>query len=404
MGGNNSKKNFNYLRLKAEELLTDKDRNQEKLSLEIDEIIHELEVHQIELKIQNEDLIKTQLDLENSRQDYHELYDFAPVGYITLNDKELITRVNLTGAEMLGKTRKYLINKAFVRFIDPSYKKTFYDHIQEVKKANIKQKCQVELISSEKIFLFVNLDTIASLDEEGNLKGFKIILTDISEIKKIESELEDSLKEKDLLIKETHHRVKNNLQVISSLLNLQSEYIIDKSEKEYFRESQNRAKSMALIHELLYQSTNMGRIDFAEYVKTLVYDIYKSYRSNSEFIKLNLKLKPINLDINTAVPCGLVINELVSNVMKHAFTPEKKGDLNINLSSYNENLVLIIKDNGIGFPSSIDFKNTETLGLKLVNTLVDQINGKIEITADNGTEFKITFPEVKFDNNNKNQN
>lgn len=398
MGGNNSKKNFNYLRLKAEELLIDKDRNQEKLSLEIDEIIHELEVHQIELKIQNEDLIKTQLDLENSRQDYHELYDFAPVGYITLNDTELITRVNLTGAEMLGKPRKYLINKAFVRFIAPSYKKTFYGHIQEVKKTNIKQQCQVELISLEKIFLFVKLDTIASLDEEGNLKGFKIILTDISEIKKIESELEDSLKEKDLLIKETHHRVKNNLQVISSLLNLQSEYIKDKTEKEYFRESQNRAKSMALIHELLYQSMKMGRIDFAEYVKTLVYDIYKSYRNNSEFIKLILELKPVTLDINTAIPCGLIINELVSNVMKHAFTPGKKGDLNINLSSNNENLVLIIKDNGIGFPSSIDFKNTETLGLKLVNTLVDQINGKIEITADNGTEFRITFPDVKFDN------
>jgi two-component sensor histidine kinase len=398
MGGNNSKKNFNYLRLKAEELLIDKDRDQEKLSLEIDEIIHELEIHQIELKIQNEDLIKTQLDLENSRQDYYELYDFAPVGYITLDDKEIITRVNLTGAEMLGKPRKYLINEALIRFIDPSYKKRFYGHIQEVKKANIKQKCQVELISSEKKFLFVNLDTITSLDEERNLKGFKIILTDISEIKKIESDLEDSLKEKDLLIKETHHRVKNNLQVISSLLNLQSDYIKDKTEKEFFRESQNRAKAMALIHELLYQSTNMGRIDFAEYVKTLVYDIYKSYKSNFEFIKLILELKPITLDINTAIPCGLVINELVSNVMKHAFTPGEKGDLNINLSSYNENLVLIIKDNGIGFPSSIDFKNTETLGLKLVNTLVDQINGKIEITADNGTEIRITFPEVKFDN------
>lgn len=126
----------------------------------------------------------------------------------------------------------------------------------------------------------------------------------------------------------------------------------------------------------------------------------KSARSGTYSNSIKSDIRPERLEkyFVTAVPCGLVINELVSNVMKHAFTPEKKGDLNINLSSYNENLVLIIKDNGIGFPSSIDFKNTETLGLKLVNTLVDQINGKIEITADNGTEFKITFPEVKFDN------
>lgn len=209
--------------------------------------------------------------------------------------------------------------------------------------------------------------------------------------------IENSLKEKETLLKEIHHRVKNNLQVISSLLNLQSEHIKDKTDQEIFRESQTRARSMALIHERLYQSTDLRRIDFAEYIQTLISDLYRTYGGNPEVIKLKMDLEPIMVDINTAVPCGLIINEMVSNVMKHAFPNGMTGDLNIKFYLKDENLILIVRDNGIGFPQNIDFKNTESLGLSLVNTLIGQIDGEIEIMADNGSEFRITFPEVKFD-------
>lgn len=301
------------------------------------------------------------------------------------------------GAEILGKPRKYLINEALIRFISPSSKKTFHDHFQEVKKTQLKKRCQIKLISNNKIPFFISLDTAAILDEKGKFKGFRTTLTDISERKKMEGEIGDSLKEKELLLKEIHHRVKNNLQVISSLLNMQSRYIKNKTDQELFRESQTRAKSMALIHERLYQSTDLRRIDFGEYIKTLTYDLYHSYGGNPNTIKLNIELEPIMVDINTAVPCGLIVNELLSNTLKHAFPNGRRGELNIKFYSKNKNLVLIVRDDGVGFPEDLNFRNTESLGLNLVNTLVGQINGEIEIMVDHGTEFKIKFPEVKFD-------
>lgn len=388
---------FEDLRKKAEEVLKDKNGLPSNRALEIDELIHELEVHQIELEMQNEELVTTQMELENSRREYYELYDFAPVGYFTLDENVIIKRVNLLGAEILGKPRKYLINEALIRFISPSSKKTFHEHFQEVKRNQLKKRCQIKLISDNKIPFFLSLDTDAVLDEKGNFKGFRTTLTDISERKKMEGDIEDSLKEKELLLKEIHHRVKNNLQVISSLLNMQSRYIRNKTDKELFRESQTRAKSMALIHERLYQSTDLRRIDFGEYIQTLTYDLYHSYGGNPKFIKLNMALEPIMVDINTAVPCGLIVNELLSNVLKHAFPQGKTGDLTIKFYSNDGNLVLIVRDEGVGFPEDIDFRNTESLGLSLVNTLVGQIDGEIEIMVDHGTEFKITFPEVKFD-------
>lgn len=396
MGGNESEKNFEYLRQKAEELLADKSTHPPELSMEINEIIHELEVHQIELELQNEELKRAQIGLEDSRRDYYELYDFAPVGYITLDEKGIISRINLTGAEILGKPRKYLLKQPLIRFIVPSYKKTFLNHLQEVKKNHINHKCSVELITREGITFFVSLDTTAFFNEEDDFKGFRTILVNINESKKMEMEMEKSLKEKELLLKEIHHRVKNNLQVISSLLNLQSEYIKDKTDQELFRESQTRAKSMALIHERLYQSDDLRRIDFAEYTESLVHDLYRTYGANSK-LRLNMDLEPVMVDINTAIPCGLVVNELVSNVMKHAFPKGVGGDLNIRFYSQDKNLILIVQDNGIGFPKDIDFRNTKSLGLKLVNTLINQIDGEIGLILDNGTEFKITFPETKFD-------
>lgn len=218
--------------------------------------------------------------------------------------------------------------------------------------------------------------------------------------------LKKSLDEKEMLLKEIHHRVKNNLMVISSLLSLQSRYIKDKKTLDIFRESQNRAKSMALIHEKLYNSMDLKRINFGEYIRTLTKDLFRTYMSDSGHVRLDMDVEDIMLDINTAVPIGLIVNELVSNSMKHAFPAvydhgpanEVMGEINVNFKSDGDDFILTVKDNGIGFPEELDFKNTDTLGLRLVNSLTDQIHGKIQLKVDNGTEFKITFKEMEYKN------
>ena len=209
----------------------------------------------------------------------------------------------------------------------------------------------------------------------------------ISGVEKIES----SLNEKDVLLKEIHHRVKNNLQIISSLLNLQSGYIKDKESIEIFKESQNRVRSMALIHEKLYQSKDMSQIDFSGYISELVSNLFSSYSLNSAFITLHQDIKNIMLEIDLAINLGLIINELVSNAFKHAFRKGSKGNLYISIKKDNRKYELIIQDDGMGFPPNIDFRKTESLGLQLIITLVEQIGGEISLYTNNGTKFVINF-------------
>lgn len=229
------------------------------------------------------------------------------------------------------------------------------------------------------------------------LKGKKLVLSiarDIRERKKSEEALKQSVKEKEMLIKEIHHRVKNNLMVISSLLNLQSKYIKDKESLSIFKESQSRAQSMALIHERLYRSDDMKKINFGEYIETLSNDLYHTYVLDPSRIKLNLDVEDAKIDINTSVPLGLIVNELVSNCMKHAFPNGMGGEINISFKKIDDHFLLDVKDNGIGFPEDLDYENTDSLGLQLVRMLVGQIDGEIELKNENGTEFKITFKEM----------
>ncbi|MBI5679716.1 MAG: PAS domain-containing protein [Methanobacterium sp.] len=388
---------FEDLRMKAEESLTEKKGPSTNLVLEIDELIHELEVHQIELEMQNEDLIKTQIELEASRKDYYELYDFAPVGYLILDKKGIIKRINLAGAKILGKPRKYLIDEAFIRFIAPSYQKTFHDHIQEIKKTHLKKQCQIELITANEIPLFVSLDTVVVFNEKGDYKEFRIILTDISENKKMEREMENSLKEKELLLKEIHHRVKNNMQIISSLLNLQKNYVEGEESLNILQESQNRVKSMAMIHEKLYKSKKLTHINIKDYIQSLVSDLSYFYGAIENNINAITEIDDIKLNLETAIPFGLIINELVSNSLKYAFTNKKQGEIKVSFKTHGQKYELIISDDGIGIPKDIDFKNTDSLGLQLVNNLIDQLDGEIEIEKTHGTKFKIKFKELKYE-------
>ena len=220
------------------------------------------------------------------------------------------------------------------------------------------------------------------------------------------AEIKQSLEEKEVLLKEIHHRVKNNLQVISSLLYLQSKNIKDKGTLAVFQESQNRVRSMALVHERLYQSPDLARVDFAGYVRSLANYLLRSYGVNPNVIKLKIHLDNVLLGVDTAIPCGLIINELVSNSLKHAFPappfiPPARGgergggEIRIELRADDGQFTLMVSDNGVGFPRDLDFRDAGSLGLQLVNTLVEQLEGTIELDRSGGTTFKITFAELK---------
>ena len=233
---------------------------------------------------------------------------------------------------------------------------------------------------------------IALRDEARNLRGFSKIVRDITERKRTTEKIQASLQEKEILLKEIHHRVKNNLQIISSLLNLQSGYVDDPQIIKILKAAENRVVSMALIHEQLYQSEYMATIDFAEYIKILTDNLLSSYEINSSVVDLKLNIDNIHLSIDASIPCALIINELISNSLKYAFTPGKLGEICIDFHSENDSyLVLTVSDNGIGIPADLDFYNSETLGWQLVYALTSQLQGTVVISRNSGTEFKIKF-------------
>ena len=211
--------------------------------------------------------------------------------------------------------------------------------------------------------------------------------------------VEKELREKDVLLKEIHHRVKNNLQIISSLLSLQSRYIKDARALEMFNESQNRIRSMALLHEKLYQSSDLVRIDFADYIYRTTHNLFSAYGVAPDKIGLELQADGVFLNLDVAVPCGLVINELVSNALKYAFpqSGKNKGRIRICLQkTKGDEIELIIEDNGQGLPKGLDIDTTESLGLRLVKILVnDQLGGSMKVSRKKGTQFKIRFNSTR---------
>jgi len=483
-----------------------------KLSKEFFKEEYQAEAGRVELfEIQNE--------MQKSRNRYAALSDYAPVGYLSLDDKGVINGINLTGASMLGREKEYINNTPFISFIETSAMNRFINHLKICRLNNIpiiddfrlkfkgKETLYIKLVmlpfpdyTSKKISYrvvmyndserkktekalkesevrFSNLaDTVPvliwmfnkdqkleyinkqrfqftglSAEEEGNnwfknvhpldreiymqkyknafsrYKKFSIeyrlknrrnefhwllettiprfseeneflgligASIDITERKKARIAVERSLKEKETLIKEIHHRVKNNLQIISSLLNLQTFYIKDPKMLNLIKGSQERIRSMALVHEKLYRSKDLLKINFEEYARDLISNLFQSYRKNIN-VRLNLNIPKIFLEINVSISLGLILNELVSNSLKHAFNGRKDGEISVTMLNKGNNLELIVSDNGIGLPKDFNISTSESMGLELVESLVQQHNGSLNIINDGKTEFQISIDTSK---------
>ena len=222
---------------------------------------------------------------------------------------------------------------------------------------------------------------------------------DISESKEAEEKIKASLHEKEILLREVHHRVKNNMQVISSLLRLQAEKMKDEGYANLLMESQERIRSMSLIHEQLYRSPDFVNVDFKAYVNSLVTALFRSHVTDVNKVKMNMILEDVQIDIENAIPCGLIINELVSNCLKHAFPAGREGEITILLrTSGKEDIEFSVSDDGIGLPEELDLKKVETLGLYLVAMLVErQLDGEVKLNREGGTEFQVRFRKLKYE-------
>lgn len=232
---------------------------------------------------------------------------------------------------------------------------------------------------------------IAHKSSQGEVEYLSTVVRDITPLNQAAEHLRASLKEKEVMLKEIHHRVKNNLQIISSLLKLQSQYISDEQARALFANSYNRVKAMALLHEKLYRVSDLALINAADYISSLTAELFSSYSLSAKDIDLKQQVDEIWLDIDTAIPCGLIITELVSNSLKYAFPSSCRGEVCIQLLIHEQQLTLIVSDNGVGLPPDFEIEEAESLGLQLVSNLAQQLSGSLEIDSSGGTCFQIAF-------------
>ena len=332
--------------------------------------------------------------LAKSEERYRETFELAAVGISQVSLEGRFLRVNQPLCEIVGYTSEEMLELTFQEITHPE------DLEAALENAGRLLDGETDRFSMEKRYLrkdasavWVNLTVSLAHDEKGNPRHFIAVVEDISRRKSAELAVQDSLREKEVLLREIHHRVKNNMQVISSLLNLQSRSIEEPRLRKMFRESQSRVRAMALIHEVLYGSDDLSRIDLEDYISKLATNLYRMYGADPSKIRLEVAAKDVTLGIDDTVPCGLVISELLSNSLKYAFPDDGSGEISINaVATDDDRIVLTVRDDGIGIPNDVNIRDTETMGMGLVTGLVEnQLGGRLELDRSAGTSFTIVF-------------
>jgi PAS domain S-box-containing protein len=334
--------------------------------------------------------------LIESEEKYRTLFESNPNYTILLGLDGVILDINAAAEDITGLSKDKFMGKHFTELeIFPEDELSKHEEIYPLlSKGEYKDPYESKIYDKKgKVRWLETIWTVIKKDEKSN--SILVINNDITKRKKAEYKIKASLKEKETLLKEIHHRVKNNLQIISSLLDLQERYVKnDPTAVNVLKEIKNRVMSMAMIHEMIYQSEDLSHINFSEYIRNLISNLFQSYGANSSITSV-INIEQIYMNIETAVPLGLIISELISNSLKYAFPEDKKGEILVNLTK-NEKFELTISDNGIGIPKKIDFNTESTLGLKLVRSLINQIDGTVQLDRTKGTKYTITFHELTY--------
>jgi PAS domain S-box-containing protein len=306
-----------------------------------------------------------------------------------------IATANQATLDLLGYTQDDLTGQPVHTILAPAAGDNFErTHLPQLLAAGTLYDAETIFVTQDAHhYIPISLSASVMRDQQdGDQLGTVYVARDLTERKHVEEHIRASLREKETLLKEIHHRVKNNLQVIISLLMLQSGYARDRQVLETLRESQNRIHSMAVIHEILYQSQDLAQVDLAAYVHKLAAHLLHSYDADSHAVALKINVAPVSLSVDTAIACGLIINELVSNSLKYAFPNGRGGEIRINLQTGERHqLTLTVSDDGVGLSPQLDPSRTETLGLQLVTMLTQQLEGFLELDHNAGTTFKIVF-------------
>ncbi len=339
--------------------------------------------------------------LRESEQKYHSVVTVMSEGIVLQDADGAIRTCNASAERILGLAQDQMMGR---RSVDSLWRAVHEDGSPfpgETHPAMVTldtgKPCSNVIMGVHKpdgslIWISINTQPLFYSEE---MKPYAVVtsFSDITDRRQMERVVLASLKEKEILLKEIHHRVKNNLQIIASLLSLQSRYITDENVLNALKESQNRVKAMALVHERLYRSENLSEVALSDYLRYLIENLFRFYGANPRQVRMTFDAGDVKVDINKAIPIGLIINELVSNSLKHAFPEGKPGELSITVNSEGEAIVMIVRDTGPGIPADFDWRNTKSLGLQLVISLVEQLNGTIELERAGGTTFKISIPK-----------
>jgi PAS domain S-box-containing protein len=325
------------------------------------ELLENARFHQLELELQNAELQRTRADLEASRAHYFELYDLAPVGYATIDKQGIILETNLRATAMFGAARAALNGRNFKFSIVAEDQDIFYRGKKRLFETGLPQTVELRMYR-QGIPFWARLEMILGRTDDSSVS--RIVIVDINEPKIAELQIQERerqvarlLVEKRALAREVHHRVKNNFQVISSLLRMQAGLLTDDRASAALHASQQRIVSMALIHDLLYRNDHVHQIvDFAEYVRSLVDELFKAYAHASGLVGKCLSTSRVLLNVDQAIPCGLILNELVTNALKYAYPDGKAGEVKVDLKETPSGLVtLSVSDYGVGLPEGVDW-------------------------------------------------
>jgi PAS domain S-box-containing protein len=337
------------------------------------------------------DIKKAEFELIESEKKYRDLFVNLSDAVIVVDSNNLILELNRAAKHLfqIKDNKEYNL----MDFVLEEDKNFFHKKSKEFRKKGNIVNVEFRIKTKKGFIRTVNLSSSA-IFSGNNFIGSRDIIRDITEQKEAEYNLNKSIKEKEVLLKEVHHRVKNNLQVISSILNLQSSYVKDQNTLTILRESQNRVKSMSFIHESLYRSKDFSEVNFSDYVNNLVNNIIHSFHLSNSNVQLITDLGAVNLNLDQAIPCGLIINELLTNAMKYAYEGIENPELFIGISQENNLISICVSDNGIGLPEGFKIDESDSLGLQLVQTLMEQLEGTLILNNEKGTKYFITFEKV----------